>query len=187
VSPTRQSDLAGVSLSGRLNALCFRPADLCALGARGVVWAQEKGKVMTEAKQGDTVKVHYTGALADGTVFDSSQGREPLQFEVGKGQVIPGFEQAVVGLEEGESTKVEIAPEQAYGERRDELVLTVQRSRLPEGMDPKVGEQLRMSQPNGQAVVVSVTGVTEESVTLDANHPLAGKELHFELELVEIV
>jgi len=139
------------------------------------------------AKQGDKVKVHYTGKLGDGSVFDSSVEREPLEFTIGEGMVIPGFEQAVVGLEPGASTETTIASENAYGPHSTDLVTEVPRERLPEGMDVTIGQQLQVSMANGQQAVVLVTDVQETSITIDANHPLAGQDLTFAIELVEIV
>lgn len=141
---------------------------------------------MTEAKDGATVRVHYTGKLDDGQVFDSSREREPLEFTLGGGQVIPGFEAAVRGMGPGEEKTVRIPADEAYGERRDDMVMVVERERIPENIEPDVGQQLQIAQ-GGQVAVVTVTDVAEESVTLDANHPLAGRDLTFELELVEIV
>ncbi len=138
-----------------------------------------------QAKDGDTVKVHYTGKLEDGTVFDSSIEREPLQFTIGEGQLIPGFEQAVVGMSPGESKTVEIPADEAYP-YREEMVLVVDRDQLPEDLQPEVGQQLQMRQPDGQTILVKVIDVSELSVTLDANHPLAGKDLTFDIQLVEI-
>lgn len=142
---------------------------------------------MVQAKPGDTVKIHYTGKLDDGTVFDSSAEREPLEFTLSGGQVIPGFEQAVVGMAPGESKTEKIPMEQAYGPYRQEMVIQVNREQLPPDLDPEVGLQLQIQQPNGQAIPVLVTEVTNSKVTLDANHPLAGEDLTFDIELVEIV
>jgi len=141
---------------------------------------------MAEAKSGDTVRVHYTGTLGGGRVFDSSQGRDPLEFTLGAGQVIPGFDEAVTGMEPGQEKSVTIPVDEAYGQRRPELVGTVPRQQFPPEIEPAVGQQLQMSQ-GGQVFVVTVTGVTDGEVTLDANHPLAGEDLTFQLELVEIV
>lgn len=141
---------------------------------------------MPQAKNGDRVDIHYTGRLQDGTVFDSSDGREPLQFEIGSGQVIPGFDAAVNGMAEGEQKTITIPSAEAYGPRRDDLSLEVERSAFPPNIDPQVGQQLQMSQDNGQPAIVTVTEVSDERVTLDANHPLAGEDLTFELELVRI-
>lgn len=140
---------------------------------------------MEQAKSGDTVKVHYTGKLEDGTVFDSSRGRDPLEFELGAGQVIPGFEEAVAGMKPGEEKSVTIPADEAYGPRRDEMVVKVDREQFPDHIEPQPGQQLQMVQ-NGQAMVVTVQDVSEENVILDANHPLAGKDLNFDLELVKI-
>ncbi len=142
---------------------------------------------MAEAKQGDTVKVHYTGKLDDGTVFDTSAEREPLQFTIGQGQIIPGFEEAVVGMSEGESKTTQIPSDAAYGPHRDEMIVEVDRSQFPPNLDPEVGQQLQIRQPDGQAIVVTVTDLSDESATLDANHPLAGKDLTFDIELVQVV
>jgi FKBP-type peptidyl-prolyl cis-trans isomerase 2 len=142
---------------------------------------------MTAAQQGDTVKVHYTGRLDDGTPFDSSDGGDPLEFTLGGGQIIPGFEEAVVGMEPGQDKTVTIDADQAYGPVREELQVVVDRSEFPENVDPEVGQRLQIQQPNGATTIVTVTETNDESVTLDANHPLAGKELTFDLRLVEII
>lgn len=141
---------------------------------------------MEQAKTGDTVRVHYTGRLEDGNVFDSSQGREPLEFTLGSGQVIPGFEEAVTGMAPGDERTVTIPSDQAYGPRRDEMMVQVGRDQFPDNVEPEVGQQLQVSQ-GGQVAVVTVAGVSDQGVTLDANHPLAGKDLIFDLQLVEIV
>jgi len=142
---------------------------------------------MAEAKQGDKVKVHYKGSLADGTVFDSSEGRDPLEFVVGQHQVIPGFEDAVEGMNVGDSTETTIPADQAYGQRREDLVLTVPKAQMPEGLEPDVGMQLQLRQPDGRPAIARITEVTEDAVTLDVNHPLAGQDLTFSIDLVEIV
>ena len=141
---------------------------------------------MAQAGNGDTVKIHYTGTLADGTEFDSSRDREPLQFTIGARQVIEGFEQAVVGMSPGDSKTATIPAAAAYGPRCDEMVVTVERSELPDDLEPQVGRRLRVEQDAGGPLIVMVTEVSESSVTLDGNHPLAGKDLTFALELVEI-
>lgn len=141
---------------------------------------------MAQAKSGDTVRVHYTGRLEDGSVFDSSRGREPLEFVLGAQQVIPGFEEAVDGLSPGEARTVSIPVERAYGPRREEMVLVVGRDQFPDDIVPEVGQQLQMSQ-DGQVAIVTITGVSDAEITMDANHPLAGKDLTFDVELVEIV
>ena len=142
---------------------------------------------MPEARNGDTVKVHYTGMLEDGTIFDSSREREPLEFTIDEGQLIPGFEEAVKGMTPGETKTVEIPPEKAYGPRYEDAVLQVPRDRMPEGLDPQVGDQLQVQSTSGQTFPALVTEVTDKVVTLDANHPLAGKTLTFEIELVAIL
>lgn len=141
---------------------------------------------MAQAKNGDTVKIHYTGKLEDGTVFDSSEGRDPLEFTLGDGKIIPGFEKGTEGMEVGEKKTISIQPEDAYGQYRDDLKAEVKKSEFPEGANPEVGQIYQMQQPNGQAVDLRVIGIEGEQVTLDANHPLAGKTLTFDIELVEV-
>ena len=141
---------------------------------------------MSVAKTNDTVKVHYTGKLTDGTVFDSSLERDPLQFTVGAGQMIAGFDQAVNGMELSEKKTVTIPSNEAYGPVNDELFQQVPKSDLPDDMDPKVGQTLVATTPDGRQQQVLVAEVTEETITIDANHPLAGKDLIFDIELVEI-
>lgn len=141
---------------------------------------------MAQAQNGDKVKVNYTGKFEDGTVFDSSEGRAPLEFSVGGGQVIQGFDAAMVGMAIGESKTVTIPADQGYGQRFDEAVMVVDRSEFPEDMDPQVGDKLQLMQPDGRPVIVTVTAADETSVTLDGNHPLAGQTLVFDIELVEI-
>lgn len=136
-------------------------------------------------KQGDTVKVHYTGSLADGTVFDSSRDRDPLQFVTGKQMLVPGFEAAVMGREVGETIKVTFPPAEGYGDGDPELIFTVPRSEVPEHITPTVGLQLQLSSDQGDMDVV-ISAVGDDEIELDANHPLAGKELTFEIEIVEI-
>lgn len=141
---------------------------------------------MSQAQAGDTVRINYTGALADGTPFDSSQGRDPLEFQLGAGQIIPGIERAVTGMEVGEKKQVTISPADAYGERDETRIHTVPRAQLPEDLPTEPGTQLAMQTQDGQSLPVMVTEADAETVTLDANHPLAGRELTFDLELVEI-
>jgi peptidylprolyl isomerase len=141
---------------------------------------------MTTAKQGDTVHIHYSGALDDGTVFDSSAGRDPLSFTIGSGQVIPGFEEAVIGMAIDEKKNVTIPVDKAYGPRNEELIMTVPKEQVPPDLNPEVGQKLQMQGPNNTPVVVEVTEVAEEHIKLDANPPLAGKDLIFDIELVEI-
>jgi peptidylprolyl isomerase len=142
---------------------------------------------MTQAKNGDTVKVHYTGKLDDGTEFDSSIGDDPLEFTIGTGQIIPGFEQAVIGLTPGDSKSATIPAEQAYGPHQEELVLVVGRDKFPPHIKPSVGQRLEMRQAEDRSVSVIVTDISASDVTLDANHPLAGEDLIFDIQLVEIV
>ncbi|HEY4706479.1 MAG TPA: peptidylprolyl isomerase [Thermodesulfobacteriota bacterium] len=142
---------------------------------------------MENAKHGDIVKVHYTGTLDDGIRFDTSEGREPLQFVIGEGMLIPAFEQAVVGMNPGDSKSLHVPAEDAYGPYFDELILEVDRSQIPPYIDPEEGMQLQITQDDGSSTVVKVVKLTEERVYLDANHPLAGKDLNFDLMLVDIV
>ena len=141
---------------------------------------------MAQAKTGDTVKVHYTGKLGDGSVFDSSEGRDPLEIKIGGGQLIAGFEEALSGMEIGESKTVTIPADKAYGPYQQEMEMVVGRSQFPAELEPRIGQQLQVGQPEGQTFVVTVTAISGEEVTLDANHPLAGKDLIFDLQLVEI-
>lgn len=142
---------------------------------------------MAQAKSGDTVRVHYTGTFDDGTVFDTSVEREPLQFTVGAGMVIAGFDNAVTGMEPGQKKTVNIPAEQAYGPRSEELVAEIGRDRLPADLEIEIGQQLQVGLADGDQAVVMIVDVSETTVTLDANHPMAGMDLNFELELIEIV
>ena len=141
---------------------------------------------MAHAAMGDNVKVHYKGSLDDGSVFDSSEGREPLAFQVGSGQVIKGFDDAVTGLEVGESRTVRMPPEEAYGPVQPNLIIEVPKAELPEGMPMTLGQQLQAQGENGQVMVFTLVEEKEESVMLDGNHELAGQALTFEVSLVEI-
>ncbi len=142
---------------------------------------------MTKPENGDVVRVHYTGRLTDGTEFDTSSGREPLQFEVGSGQIIEGLDRQIAGMEEGAKETVTIPAVEAYGERRPEQVQDIPRSAIPEEIEPTPGLQLQATTQSGQPVPIVVVNVTEETVTVDANHPLAGRDLVFDVELVEII
>ena len=141
---------------------------------------------MNQAKIGDTVKIHYTGTLDDGTQFDSSADKDPLEFELGRGSVISGFDQAVEGMAVGDSKSVRIEADDAYGHRSDQLVQEVPRSNLPDTLTPEVGMALQSSSPDGQVALFTVVAVTEETFTVDGNHPLAGQALSFDIELVAI-
>ncbi len=141
---------------------------------------------MVKAKEGDVVKVHYTGRLRDGTVFDTSAGGEPLEFVLGAGQVMEAFEEALFGMSPGEKKTFEIPAQRAYGPYREELVVEVEKERVPPDMELEVGQQLILRQPEGGAIRVTVTEITDSTVTLDANHPLAGEDLIFEVQLVAI-
>jgi peptidylprolyl isomerase len=142
---------------------------------------------MAQVKDGDKVRVHYHGKLRNGETFDSSQGREPLEFTVGSGQVIKGFDNGVMGMNVGDKKTVEIPVGDAYGEKSEEMVIEFPKNQFPPDMNPEAGMQLMMNNGQGQSFPVTVTEVKEESVILDANHPLAGQDLIFDLELVEIV
>ncbi len=142
---------------------------------------------MSKAQKGDTVKVHYVGKLKNGEVFDSSYDREPLEFTIGGGQLIKGFDNAVEGMEEGEKKTVTIPADEAYGPYREDMIIEVGKENLPEGLEPQVNQQLYMEDAQGQTLIVTVTEVLENSIKLDANHPLAGKDLVFDIELISIV
>jgi peptidylprolyl isomerase len=141
---------------------------------------------MSSAKKGDCVKVHYTGHLEDGTTFDSSRGVEPLEFTLGSGQVIAGFDEAVTGMELGAQKKVMVPAHKAYGERHEEMVINVPHNQFPAHIVPEIGQQIQLSGPNNQPILVKVVSISEEFVRLDANPPLAGCDLIFDLELISI-
>ena len=141
---------------------------------------------MANAGQGDKVRVHYTGTLADGSVFDSSEGREPLEFTIGQGQMIPGFEQGVIGMEPGQSKTITIPSDQAYGSHEPDKVIQMDRSQMPPDMPMENGSTVQGTQEGGGSVTFTIVDVTETQVTLDGNHPLAGKDLTFALQLVDI-
>jgi peptidylprolyl isomerase len=142
---------------------------------------------MRQAKLGDTVRVHYRGKLHDGSVFDASFDREPLQFTIGEGKVIPGFEEAVVGMNPGDSKTTELPAEKAFGPHREDMVVVVDKSEFPAPAEPRVGQSVPIPRPDGPPVDVIVTEVTESEVTVDANHPLAGEDLTLDIELIDIV
>jgi peptidylprolyl isomerase len=142
---------------------------------------------MNQVRDGDTVKIHYTGKLDDGTEFDTSLDDEPLEFTVGKQEVIPGMEQAVIGMAPGDSKTITIASDEAYGPYHDEMVLVVDRTEFPKEMEIEVDQQLSVMIEEDRSVIVTVTDVNDSTVTLDANHPLAGEDLTFDIQLVEIV
>jgi peptidylprolyl isomerase len=141
---------------------------------------------VAQAKDGDRVRVHYTGRLDDESQFDSSEGSDPLEFTLGEGEVIPGFETAVRGMTPGDSVETRIPATEAYGERSDDLVLKIDRAELPSDLDAEVGQQLQVQTADGHELVVTITKLEQYHVTLDANHPLAGEALTFEIKLVEI-
>lgn len=141
---------------------------------------------MSQVKENDTVRVHYTGKLKDGQVFDSSLEREPLEFTMGKGQLIPGFEKGLVDMKVNEKKTINIPSEEAYGAPREELVQEVKKSQLPEDIKPEVGMGLVSKSPDGQEMNLVVAEVKDDSIVVDGNHPLAGKDLVFDLEVVEI-
>lgn len=141
---------------------------------------------MTVAKKGDKVKINYTGKLEDGSVFDSSEGHDPLEFTLGGGEVIVGFDEAVTGMVPGEKKDVLIPVDKAYGPRNEEMVISAPREHIPADINPEVGQKMQMGGPNGEVILVSVVEVTDTVVKLDANPPLAGLDLAFEIELLEI-
>ena len=137
-------------------------------------------------ENGQKVKIHYTGTLDDGSQFDSSAGRDPLEFEMGAGMVIPGFEKGVADRTVGEKKTIHIPAAEAYGEKREDLVMNFEKAQLPEDLTPEIGMMLQMQGPEGQPVPVTITAVEEAHITIDANHKLAGEALNFELELVSV-
>ncbi len=141
---------------------------------------------MAKVEKGNTVKVHYTGKLSGGSVFDSSDGGQPLEFKVGDGNLIPGFENGVVGMEVDDTKTVVIPSNEAYGEAREDLIMEVPKDNLPAELAAEVGMELVSKQPDGQEVVVKITEVKDDSIMIDANHQLAGKDLAFEIRVVEI-
>jgi len=142
---------------------------------------------MAQAKSGDTVKIHYSGFLMDGTIFDSSLEGEPFEFTLGDGSVIPGFDAGLLGMTEGDEKTLAIPPESAYGARDEGLVAEIERTQIPPEIDPQVGAILQITSEGGDASNVIITKVTDNSITLDGNHPLAGQELIFEVKLLEVV
>ena len=142
---------------------------------------------MAKVKAGHKVRVHYIGKLESGEEFDSSAGRDPLEFEVGSGQVIKGFDNGVLEMKVGEKKSIVIQPDDAYGQRRDDFLVDVPISEFPQNITPELGQELQLNQPDGSAVNVRIVDVDDENVRLDANHPLAGEILVFEVELVDIV
>ena len=142
---------------------------------------------MGQAKNGNKVKLHFTGKLDDGTVFASSADSEPIEFTLGQHEILPGLEEAVEGMAIGESRTVKISSEQAYGQRREDLTQEIPKEHLPADLAPEVGQRLRIDRPDGEPVLVSVAAVSDATITIDGNHPLAGQDLTFELEMVEIL
>lgn len=142
---------------------------------------------MKSAGNGNTVRVHYTGTLDDGSVFDSSRERDPLEFTLGDGQLIRGFENTVIGMQVGDTKTVKIPADEAYGAHKEELIINIDKRHFPDNISPAEGLQLSLKSPEGKILNAIITSVKEDSVSLDANHPLAGKDLTFEIELVEIL
>lgn len=148
---------------------------------------QERELVMTAAKKADTVRVHYTGKLTDGTVFDSSEGREPLEFKLGTGMVISGFESAIIGMSAGESKTATIPVDEAYGPRREEMVAEIPLDKFPIQEKVEVGQVLKMQNQDGEVLNLLVVNLTDSTITIDGNHPLSGQDLVFDIELVEVL
>jgi peptidylprolyl isomerase len=146
--------------------------------------AEYKDEILTMIEPGKTVKVHYKGTLDDGSVFDSSEGRDPLEFQVGSGQVIPGFDSAIQQMDVGSSKTITIPSNEAYGEVRQEMIALIPHAQLPDDLDPQVGQMLQLQTPQG-ALPVRVTDVKDNGIVIDGNHPLAGEDLTFELTVVE--
>ncbi len=142
---------------------------------------------MAAAKDGDTVRVHYTGTLDDGMVFDTSREGEPMEFTIGMGMVIPGFEKIVIGMNVGENRSMKLTAEDCYGPRRPEMVFEVERGQFPPNAEPTIGQQVEIGFGAGQTMIVAISEISDAGVTLDANHPLAGEDLTFAVELVEIL
>lgn len=142
---------------------------------------------MAKAQNGNTVKVHYVGTLDNGSQFDSSTGREPLEFQIGEGMLLPKFEDAVIGLEPGESVNVSIPAEEAYGPKREDLVIKIEKDKLPPTISPEMGMKLQMNTPQGETLVLNIIEINDDSIVVDANHELAGEKLNFKIDLVEIV
>jgi len=142
---------------------------------------------MPNAKKGDKVKVHYTGKLEDGEVFDSSKGKDPLEFTIGENQVLKKFEDSVEGMSIGEKADILIPADEAYGTRQEQLIVKLPKDKIPDSLSPEVGMKLQMKTKDGQVVVVTITEISENELTVDANHELADKDLHFNIELVEII
>ena len=141
---------------------------------------------MNKVKNGDKVKIHYTGKFKDGEIFDTSRQQQPLEFTVGNREMMPGLETRVIGMEAGEKKSIEVPPEEAYGPRQEKLIVEVKKSNLPDHIEPSLGQRLQMQVDNGNHIELAITEIKEETITLDANHPLAGHTLFFDLELVEI-
>jgi len=141
---------------------------------------------MSQAKEGDTVKVHYTGTLENGEVFVTTKEGEPLEFALGSGRIIPGFEKGIIGMEAGETKTITVPSGEAHGPRRKELIVTIERVNLPEQISTTIGQRLKIQSPDGSHIDLVISDMDKDTVTLDANHPLAGNTLVFEVELVEI-
>jgi peptidylprolyl isomerase len=142
---------------------------------------------MTQATTGSKVRLHFTGKLDDGTVFATSTNSEPIEFTLGQNQILPGIEEAVEGMAGGESKTVKILSDQAYGPRREDLTQEIAKEHLPADLKPQVGQRLRIDRKDGDPIIVSITGVSDPAITVDANHPLAGKDLTFDLEVLEVL
>lgn len=142
---------------------------------------------MSQAKLGDTVRVHYTGKLTDGSVFETSREQDPLEVKIGSGQVIAGIERAIQGMSPGESKRVKVSPSEAFGQRQKDRILCFKRSDFPADTDPKVGQQTEVHMNDGRTLPAVVTSVEDSTFTVDANHPLAGEELAIDLQLMEII
>lgn len=166
--------------------LCRQLGNISLHSRKLLEFLQKEGRNVAQAKKGDFVTVHYTGRLEDGSIFDTSKNREPLAFKLGEGNVIAGFEQAVEGMEPGDAKQTTIPAAEAYGERREDMVVDIDRSNMPQEVEPEIGQELQLRLENGQVVPVVVTSVEDGAVTIDANHPLAGKALVFDIELVDV-
>jgi peptidylprolyl isomerase len=141
---------------------------------------------MSPVKKGDTVMVHYVGKLGDGTVFDNNEQREPLTFTIGSGNIIPGFEKGIIGMEVGEIKEVIVSPDEGFGDKKEDLEIPVKKSDFPDDITPSVGQRLQFKRPDGTIISVTIKRILDDDVILDANHPLAGEMLNFEIKLLEI-
>jgi len=156
------------------------------IAGRPIFKQTDRDPDMTEIKNGDVVRIHYTGKFTDGTPFDSSDGREPLEFKMGAGQIIPGLERSIEGMDVGDKETVTVPAADAYGPRDDAQVQAIPRTAIPDGVDVDVGSRLQANTADGRTVNLTVVDLDDSSVTVDANHPLAGRDLVFDIEIIDV-